>query len=398
MLTPDMEQVFILIDCLGRGGAEKIAVTLANELAAQGRDVHVLILRRNIAYELRPDVKLHIMTDVQFAKGYGHAVLEVLHGLRWVRDILRQFRRDRRSVMVSHLTRCNVINIAMELLLPHHRAVCVSHNSIGFYRGKGLAKRALLALQATLFPLAYRTVCVSKRMAADYRQLWLFRKHSVVTIYNPVTLPSDPSVAGADARHFADAVHIAMVGRLHPVKRHDVALRAMAILKERSRRTYVLHLLGDGPKESEIVSLVRELGLDDSVVLHGWVADTRPVVQQCAMSLLCSDTEGFPNSIVESLALGIPVVATDCVSGPRELLAPDEDVKRSLPFRDGIFFGRHGTLVRLGDPEALARAIEHQADVTDAARVQACVDFARQFDAAIVARQYGELVCVPPSP
>jgi glycosyltransferase involved in cell wall biosynthesis len=110
------------------------------------------------------------------------------------------------------------------------------------------------------------------------------------------------------------------------------------------------------------------------------------------MSILCSETEGFPNSIVESLAAGVPVVATDCVSGPRELLAPGEDLEQDLALRDGIFPAAHGVLVRMGDPAALARAIEYQAGVQDAGQRAACIEFARQFDARTVTRQYCQLV------
>lgn len=387
-----MESIYILIDCIGRGGAEKIAVTLANELTEQGHEVHLLILRRNIGYELNTKVKLHVMSDLRFARGYGYSALELIRGFWWVLRTLQEQRRESRSVLVSHLTRCNLINIALEVLMPRHRAVCVSHNSIGFYKDKGLPKRALLTLQGLLFPLAHRTVCVSKRMAADYQQFWLFRKNSIVTIYNPVTLPIDMRAGPASGDPAGSTVHIAMVGRLHPVKRHDLAIQAMAVLKRRSARPYVLHLVGDGPEEQRIRSMVDNLGVDDRVVLHGWLEDTKPVLMQCAMGLLCSDTEGFPNSIVESLALGIPVVATDCVSGPRELLAPDLDLQGSIAFKNGFLPALHGTLVQLGDAAALANAIEYQAGASTAQTARVCAEFAKQFASATVARQYSELV------
>jgi glycosyltransferase involved in cell wall biosynthesis len=386
-----MEDVYILIDCIGRGGAEKIAVTLANELADQGVHVHLLLLRRNIGYALSDKVALRVMTDTQFAKGYAHAIVEVLRGVFWARRILKQ-RSSSESTLISHLTRSNVINILLQLVLPRHNAICVSHNSSGFYTNKGLAKRMLLLAQSVAFPMAHRTVCVSKRMAADYRRLWLFRKASVISIYNPVSLHADDQPAGVGAYVPGSAVHLCMVGRLHPVKRHDVALQALAILNRTSRRAYVLHVAGDGPEEARVRALIDELGLSECVLMHGWVEHTHPIVSRCSMSILCSETEGFPNSIVESLAAGVPVVATDCVSGPRELLAPGEDLEQDLALRDGIFPAAHGVLVRMGDPAALARAIEYQAGVQDAGQRAACIEFARQFDARTVTRQYCQLV------
>jgi glycosyltransferase involved in cell wall biosynthesis len=387
-----MQDIYILIDCIGRGGAEKIAVTLANELAEQGVHVHLLLLRRNIGYELSNKVALHVMTDTQFAKGYAHAVVEVLRGVFWARRILRQRPRSSESTLISHLTRSNVVNILLQLVLPRHNAICVSHNSSGFYKNRGLAQRMLLLAQSVAFPLAHRTVCVSKRMAADYRRLWLFRKNSVISIYNPVNLHVDDCAAGVAACLPESAVHLCMVGRLHPVKRHDLALQALAILKRTTRRTYILHVVGDGPEESRVRALIVELGLTECVLMHGWVEDTHPIVTRCSMSILCSDTEGFPNSIVESLAAGVPVVATDCVSGPRELLAPGEDLEKDLALRDGILPAAHGVLVRMGDAAALARGIEYQAGVHNAGQRAACIDFARQFDARTVTTHYCQLV------
>lgn len=387
-----MKDIYLLIESIGRGGAEKIAVMLANELAEQGHNVHLLTLRKDVGYQVSERVELLAMSEARSARGYWNSLVEMLRGLRWVRRILNEHGHSAGTVVVSHLTRCNFINIALDLLLPQHRAICVSHNSVGFYKDRGFLKRSLLVAQGLFFPLAFRTVCVSRRMAADYRRLWLFRKFSIVTIYNPVSLPSSDQTSPPREALSTPQVHIAMVGRLHAVKRHDIALRAIAALKARSGRTFVLHIVGDGPEENRVRDLIEELGIAAQVVMHGWLEDTSNVVGNCAFSVLCSDTEGLPNSILESLALGVPVVATDCVSGPRELLAPDEDLEGDISFENGYHPAAHGVLVRLGDPIALANAIEYQAGVKDQARSFECIAFARQFDTTIIAGQYADLI------
>lgn len=388
-----MEKHFILIDCIGRGGAEKVAVTIANELAESGCCVHLLILRQNIGYSLNEGVKLHVMSDLQFAKGYLYSVQEVFRGIFWVRRTLGREVGDAPRVLVSHLTRSNLINIFLGLFIFSHKAICVSHNSVGFYRNTGFVRRLLLLAQGVLLPLASRTVCVSKRMAADYRRLFLFRKRSIVSIYNPVRLPGAAAELGESASEAPAEVHVAMIGRFHAVKRHDLAIQALSLLNRNGRRKYILHLVGDGPEQPSVREMIRVAGLESSVIMHGWLDNTMPILEQCSLSLLCSDTEGFPNSIVESLAMGIPVVATDCISGPRELLAPQCDPEGDLPFEHGFYAAPHGALVATGDADALAGAIEYQVLRPDKLQQRLrCINFAEQFEASRIVREYRNLI------
>ncbi|MEJ8836235.1 glycosyltransferase [Ramlibacter sp. AN1133] len=389
-----MSDIHILIDCIGRGGAEKIVVTLANELARQGHSVTLLLLRRNIGYELNEKVKLLTMSDKPFPKGWLHSVGELLRGLWWTRRTL-EASGTKHTFLLSNLTRSNLINIALAVVMPHHRAFCVSHASVDYYRKRGIGRTFLLMAEGLFFPLAYRTICVSKRMTADYQRLWKFRKNSVITIYNPVHTGTSLASSGGSVSQKPTTVHIGMVARLHPVKRHDLALRAMRILKESRPGHYVLHIMGEGPQEQAIRSMVAELNLGDRVVMHGWTDEPGEILRGCAMTLLCSDTEGFPNSVVESLASGIPVVATDCVSGPRELLAPHLDVEQEIEFQEGFLPTAHGVLVRVGDPEALARGIEYQACRSSLERNTECIAFAKQFEPARIAREYTDLLAGP---
>lgn len=389
--TPILDKIFILIDCIGRGGAEKVAVTLANSFAEQGREVHLLILRHNIEYKLSSRVSLHVMSDLRFAKGYAYSVLEVWRGIFWARRVLNHEASGARLVL-SHLTRSNLINITLGILMSCHKAICVSHNSLGFYKNSNFVKRFMFTVMGVIFPLARRTVCVSKRMAADYRRLYIFRKCSVTTVYNPVMLPIDVALSNECKEGIDELVHVAMIGRIHAVKRHDLAIMAMSLLKNKGRHKYILHIVGDGPEENRVREAVRSAKIDDCVIMYGWMDDPTAILQKCSLSLLCSDTEGFPNSIVESLAMGVPVVATDCVSGPRELLAPECGPEVEIFFDRKLYPARHGVLVKLDDVGALAAAIEYQVERSNQFQQRAaCIEFAQQFEATRVAIKYLQL-------
>jgi len=108
------------------------------------------------------------------------------------------------------------------------------------------------------------------------------------------------------------------------------------------RRSHRLIIVGEGERRANLESLIRSLGMEDRVVLAGAMDNPFPVLQGAALLVLSSRWEGYPNVLLEALALNVPVISTDCRHGPRELL-------------DG---GRHGSLVPVGDPAALASAMD----------------------------------------
>ncbi len=103
-----------------------------------------------------------------------------------------------------------------------------------------------------------------------------------------------------------------------------------------------LILVGDGPDKEQIEALVNNLDLADSVILAGWQENIFAFMTRAKALVLCSRHEGWPNVLVEAMACGCPVIATDCQTGPREILSDNE----------------YGLLVPVDDPEALARSVE----------------------------------------
>ena len=100
-----------------------------------------------------------------------------------------------------------------------------------------------------------------------------------------------------------------------------------------------------------------ELGIADRVFFPGFAANPYRLLGASSAFVLSSETEGFPNALVEALALGVPVLSSDCVSGPREILAPGTDWRRSLARGDGVEEAEFGLLAPVGDPEALAEGL-----------------------------------------
>ncbi|OYW25074.1 MAG: hypothetical protein B7Z55_00405 [Planctomycetales bacterium 12-60-4] len=146
------------------------------------------------------------------------------------------------------------------------------------------------------------------------------------------------------------------VGRLDRNKGHHDLLQAFSLWRAQSESPGSLLIVGDGPEKTNLEQQISRLGLQDVVRLTGAVPTAAPYLRAADLVLLTSYHEGMPNVLIEALALGVPVVSTDCVTGPREILEQ----------------GRWGRLVAVGDPTALATAIAATLSDLPRARETAC--------------------------
>jgi glycosyltransferase involved in cell wall biosynthesis len=187
-------------------------------------------------------------------------------------------------------------------------------------------------------------VAVSGGVADDLTAVTGLPRNRIEVIPNPVITPRlrEMAIERLDHPWFqpGEPPVVVAVGRLAPQKDFDTLIRAFA--EVRRKRLARLFILGEGPDRSALESIVASSDLGADVALPGWVTNPYPYLVRAAAFVLSSRWEGLPGALIEALYCGPPVIATDCPSGPREIL-------------DG---GRHGRLVPVGDRDALARAID----------------------------------------
>ncbi|ELZ36066.1 glycosyl transferase family protein [Halorubrum saccharovorum DSM 1137] len=158
------------------------------------------------------------------------------------------------------------------------------------------------------------------------------------------------------------------VGSLTPQKDFPTLVRAFNRL--RSQQDARLVILGEGDRREELESLIQRYGIGDSVDLPGFVDNPFKYMKQADVFVLSSRWEGFGNVIVEAMACGTPIVSTNCPSGPAEILQN----------------GKYGQLVRTGDPEALAAAV--QATLAEPPAPDPLIERAKEFSVERVADKY----------
>jgi glycosyltransferase involved in cell wall biosynthesis len=223
-----------------------------------------------------------------------------------------------------------------------------------------------------LYPKADRIVAVSQGVADDLISLLNLPHEKVTVIYNPIVTPElfEQAKQPVSCSWFEQnrLPVILAVGRLTKAKDYPTLFRAFSLVRQ--VRPAKLLVLGEGEERSNLERLAIELGIQNDVSMSGFVDNPFAFMAKASVFVLSSAWEGLPTVLIEALSCGCPVVATDCRSGPREILDN----------------GRYGRLVPVGDHEALAKAILETLDNPDfpadrQTRLQRAMEFS--VDAAV---------------
>lgn len=191
---------------------------------------------------------------------------------------------------------------------------------------------------------AWRVITVSEDLRQRAIAYYRLDPQRTVAVNNPIDLDRVARLAAQECPVFSpDRFHIVCAGRLQPQKGYTYLLEAIEeLVHHRGHRAVEVHLLGQGPQEHLLKQFVERCKLREHVVFEGFQQNPFPCFRAADLVCLPSIYEGMPNVLLEAMSCGTPVLATDCPSGPREVL-------------DG---GRYGQLVPPANSQALADAIQ----------------------------------------
>ncbi len=330
------KRVAIFIPSLVGGGAEKSMVRLANGLAGRGLAVELVLARAYGPY--LPAVSEQVkVVDLGASR-----VLSSLPALA------RYLRHTRPNALLSCLDYANITSLSARRLARFRGKVVVNEqNTISITARHSNQKRQRLVpmLVKMTYPWADCVIGNSQGVADDLRRITGLRNGRIKVLYNPVVTPELREKAAASPGHPwlepGQPPVVLAVGRLTAQKDFPTLIRAFAEIRKATTQPARLLILGEGPDREVLEELVRELGLEDEVSLPGFVENPYAYMARASVFVLSSRWEGLPTVLIEALYCGVPVVATDCPSGPREILAE----------------GKYGALVPMQDVPALAGAI-----------------------------------------
>jgi glycosyltransferase involved in cell wall biosynthesis len=272
--------------------------------------------------------------------------LPARHALTGIVPVARYLRRNPVQGLLAVKDRANrTALVARSLARSATRVVIrLGTNLSASLQHRSRLHRALRFLPSRLlYPGADAIIGISRGVAEDIAAITGISVNEVRVFPNPVLTPEIYEQAELDPGHpwLGDGGPPVLLGAGRLTRQKDFPTLLKAVCRARRQRALRLIVLGEGGERGRLESLVRELGLQECVDLPGFAPNPYSYMKRADAFLLSSAWEGLGNVLVESMALGRPVVSTDCPSGPREIL------------RDG----RLGPLVPVGDAEAMAGAI-----------------------------------------
>lgn len=298
------KRVTFIVNSMAGGGAERVMATLlAHSRDECGEfDVSLVLLDDEPDdYEIPEWVRVERL-------GCGGSVWRSVSG------VTRLFARQRPDATLSFLTRANVANV---LAMRGRGASVISariHTSVHLQAKPNTTLR--LAVRAT-YPRADRVIAVASDVGDDLCANFGVGAARIVSIPNPVDAARIKYLAREPPPIRVDGAYILAAGRLVGIKNFKLLIRAVAM----SGLPHKVVILGDGPDRDDLMRLAEAVGLADRVILPGRLQNPFPLMAGADLFALSSNGEGFPNVLVEAMALAVPVVATDCPSGPSAIIA-----------------------------------------------------------------------------
>lgn len=319
-------KILLLVSSMGSGGAERVASILANAWAVRGDDVILMPSfsgRGDCFYPLSPDIRLIYLADLVSSK--NRTWMNQIARLRALRQFIKAERPD---VIVSFLSNVNVAAITASFGLGIPVIICERTDpfSISISFNLKLACRFTYP-QATVLMVQTQSV-LAKYIASG----WSTKKLRVIA--NPI---GEQMMATVRIKNITPIKRIISVGRLDEGKQFNLLISIFAKLAE-AHPNWNLRIIGQGPDITKLQQQITKLQLEARIELVGQSPMVDEELKQADIFAFTSKYEGFPNALIEAMAVGLPCVTFDCPSGPREITM-DGQLALLIPLNDEHAFG-----------------------------------------------------------
>ena len=309
-------RIALLTSSLNAGGAERVASTLASAWTQAGHDVLLLPTFSGGGrpfYTVDPGVTVTYLANLVKGNGGGYSrILGYAQRLRALRSQIRQFKPN---FVVSFLPNVNVAAIISTVGLEIPIIICERRNPAN-------QKTPWIweFLCRTLYRFADMVIVQTKDAARDILDCYP-ALNKVRVVPNPI-----PTEIGQIVRQTGktNVKIIVSISRLVPEKQIDHAIIAFSTIAEKYPE-WRLHIYGEGPDHEQLECLIRQLGMTNRIALKGNTKEPWQVMAKADLFVMTSRCEGFPNALLEAMAVGLPCLVYDCKSGPKEITRRGQD-------------------------------------------------------------------------
>ncbi|NNF75996.1 MAG: glycosyltransferase [Flavobacteriaceae bacterium] len=385
MMDNRRKHIAIMAISMNIGGTERVISLLLPKLVKDYR-VSLVLLSEEIAFDIPSEVNIHVL-------GSSEKVLttsplqKIWFTLGYFRKYYRLVKRERFDVSLSFLALPNFINSAVANLFRNPKIRTIISERC--YPSQMYARSRFSMIIARIFyPLLYNrndmlfsnSVYINNDLKNRFGV-----KIPMAVVYNPVKLkPLEKELSATENRKIFNVIN---VGSHVFVKNQMMILKAINRLDD----TYVLTLLGDGNLTDSMTDFAIDTGISKRLNMRGRVGNVENYLSESDCFVLSSRTEGFPNVILEAMANGVPVISTNCMSGPLEILNDNQPVQIE---KGGFVLARYGVLVNVDDDDGLAQALEFLKSHPDKRLeyINLGLQKAQEFDLTVIYKKFKDLI------
>lgn len=346
-----MPKISIFLYSMSGGGAERVISYLLPYLKRKGHEVILVLMNDTLAYPIPKDVPLYYLEKSR-GNEPGLSKFLKLPWLAW--KYARLLKRLQITHSFSLLTRPCYINIMARWFTQHPYKLMVSERNFPSlqYGYNDAQSRINSFLVKKLYPKADLVISNARASALDLVENFNVAASKTRVIYNPIDLQKIHSIAPLANFFDSGFTNLVSVGRLQVVKNQQLLVKAVASF-EKVR----LYIFGTGELQQALEEQIRKLNLTDRVFLMGFEPNPFQYLKAADLFVFGSNHEGFPNVLLEAMACGLPILSTNCKSGPDEIM----ELKHAKT--DDIMVTDYGILSPVGDldlfTKGLAYCLEH---------------------------------------
>lgn len=333
-MSNPLPRVALYLRSLLNTGIEPVMLTIAEQFSHKGLDVDFILnhVNENTYKRIPANVNIIDLKEPKLLRGLAPLIC-YLKKLKPLALLSSQHLTNETALLAKIVSRTST-----KFIVTEHNTV-----SVEWRDKKKITELLTPFFVRILYPMADGRVAVSKGVAEDLARVTHLSQDKIKVIYNPVITEKLKKNSEEPLEYSwyksGEPPVILGVGRLTAQKDFPTLIRAFE--KVRRVQSARLMILGNGPERLKLRALIKELGLEETVSLEGHVENPYAYMKQAKVFVLSSAWEGLPTVLIEAMAVGTPVISTNCKSGPAEILD----------------YGKYGDLVPVGDVQAMADAI-----------------------------------------
>jgi N-acetylgalactosamine-N,N'-diacetylbacillosaminyl-diphospho-undecaprenol 4-alpha-N-acetylgalactosaminyltransferase len=376
------KKLSILIYSLAFGGAERVVSILLKELQHKF-NITLVLMNDIILYDIPKNLKIIYLEKSQPSEiGILKLLKLPLLGLRYT----KLCKENNIDISLSFMNRPNYINNISKILgnkskiIINERAMPSLQHKSGV---KGFINRVLIK---KLYSKS--NIIMANSIGNSLDLVNNFNAGNVITINNPFDIKNINKLSKENAEVDKNNFTFITIGRLDNGKNHQLIISAMKGIDAK------LYIIGNGELREKLEKQIKDLRLINKVFLLGHQKNPYKYLSKVDCFVFSSNNEGFPNVLVEALACGLPIISTDCQSGPREILAPMSEMGFKLS--NDIELSEYGILFPTNNKNYLEQAMKiiiNNSILRDN-YINKSIQRANDFNLENIIKKYKEVICV----